>query len=201
MTDDADARAAMSEFLATARYGRSDPKAATLAAIQRKVAISAIPASALRGQSAPGLIETARRFFHTLPLAPFGVTNGKRFASRLDEATLLLLKTFPRHARHWGVARKAINLFLRDAFYNQFLASKYRLSRAAAFYELPLDSITSKAIREFDDEWDFPKWNGLGHISVEESRMYQDAATDIAMEYDCERVHLDAHIWAAPRDA
>lgn len=168
-----DLEKAMTDFLATNRYdGKVDQRAATLAAIQAKVAISSIPASALRGQRAPGLTKTVRRFFERLPLAQFGVANGKVFASRLDDVTLRLLKMFPRHARHWGVARKTVNLFLRDAYYNQFLALKYQLSRTAAFYELPLDSYTARALRVFDDEWDLPKWNGLGRLSPDGSRVY-----------------------------
>lgn len=189
----------MDELLATTSSTKYDPAESTLAAIQRKVAVSALPASALRGQRTPGLIRIARDVFSCLPLGQFGVANAKLFASRLESCTDDLLSEFPRRARRWGVARKAVNLFLRDAFYNQFLAGKYNLGRSAAHYELPLDSYTAKALDDYDDEWDLPAWRGLRGLTAAQSSVYQSAAEDMAEEYGCVRVHLDAHIWAQPR--
>lgn len=180
-------------------YPKYDPAVWTLKAIQRKVAVSALPASALRGQRTPGLIRIARDFFTSLPLGPFGVVNAKLFASRLNSCTDELLSKFPRQARRWGVARKSVNLFLRDAFYNQFLAARYNLGRSEAYYELPLDSYTAKALDEFDDEWDLPRWRGLRGLTAADSAVFQSAANDMATEYGCLRVHLDAYIWAQPR--
>ncbi len=172
---------------------------ATIRAIQRKVAVSALPASALRGQRTPGLIRCARDFFTDLQLIQFGVTEIDAFVTALDEVTHELLATFPKTARRWGIARKAVNLFLRDAYYNQFLATEYGLSGAAAFYELPLDSYTARALDEFDDERDLPTWRTVAQLTESDSAEYQEAATDMAAEYDCVRVHLDAYIWGRPR--
>ncbi len=192
--------ATMDEFFAATSaatdYGAGEQ---TLKAIHRKVAVSSIPASALRGQRTPGIIRTARDFLSTAPLAQFGVASEKAFASRLDAITNDLLAEFPKKARRWGVARKAVNLFLRDAYYNQFLATEYHLSRAAIFFELPLDSYTAAAVYNNDDEWDLPKWRGLGPLTPLENAAYQEAAIDMATEYGCERVHLDAYIWGMPR--
>lgn len=188
----------MTTFFATTRYvGKVDTAARTLMKIQHKVAVSSIPASALRGQGSPGLIGVAREFFRVLPLGQFGVTSSKRFTSRLDAVTEDLLRRFPRKARHWGVARKAVNLFLRDAFYNQFLSSKYHLSRSARFYELPLDRRTAEALTDFDDERDLPRWLGVKHLTEKCSALFQEAATEIAADDDhsCERIHLDAYFW------
>lgn len=176
-----------------------DPAAATLAAIQRKVAVSSIPASALRGQRTPGLTRIVRDHLSALPLRQFSVSTASLFSARLNATTDELLTSLPRKVRRWGVARKAMNLFLRDAFYNQFLAAHYRLNKAAAFYELPLDSITALAVDDHDDEWDLPRWRGLLHLPPEASSTYQLAASDMAAEFGCVRAHLDAFIWAAPR--
>lgn len=165
-----------------------------LVAIQHKVAISALPASALRGQRAPGLISIAREACEHLPLGQFGVASGKVFAERLDRYTAEMLAAFPRKARHWGVARKALNLFLRDAYYNQFLAAKYNLNRAAAHFELPLDSKTAAKLHE-EEDGHLPAWRGVKYLTAAQSAEYQLAATDLALDYDCHRVHLDAHIW------
>ena len=184
------------ELLATNPYPKVDPAARTLAAIQRKVAVSAIPPSALRGQATPGLSRIAHDVFTDLELGQFGVTSATLFVSRLNSCTDALLAEFPKRARHWGVARKAVNLFLRDAYYNQFLATKHGLARAAAHYELPLDRLTATHLDDRDDEWDFPKWRGVKWLTRADSAMYQRAAQNMAEEYGCVRVHLDAYIWA-----
>jgi len=107
----------MNEFFATTSSAANyDAALETVKAIQRKVAVSALPASALRGQQTPGLIRMARDFFATVPLDRFGVA--WTIASRLDALTNDLLVAFPKKARRWGVARKSVNLFLRDAYYN-----------------------------------------------------------------------------------
>jgi hypothetical protein len=85
----------MDELLATTSSTKYDPAESTLAAIQRKVAVSALPASALRGQRTPGLIRIARDVFSCLPLGQFGVANAKLFASRLESCTDDLLSEFP----------------------------------------------------------------------------------------------------------
>ncbi len=190
---------AMVDLFATTSSANYKSALETLKAIHRKVAVSSLPASALRGQRSPGLIRTARDFFADVDLGQFGVTGGELFASRLDSLTDDLLLEFPRKARRWGVARKAVNLFLRDAYYNRFLATAYHLSRAAHFYELPMDSYTAKALDDHDDEWDLPDWLGVGRLTASQNAVFQEAAVDMAFDYECERVHLDAYIWAARR--
>lgn len=77
-----------------------------------------------------------------MPLAPFGTSSAARFLSRLDSATDGLKRALPKGAQHWGLARKGLNIFLRDCLYTTYLRDEYRLARAEPFFEVPLDSIT-----------------------------------------------------------
>ena len=54
----------------------------------------------------------------------------------------------PKGAQAWGTARKALNIFLRDALYTTYLSKRYGLPRAEASLEIPLDSITAVRLRE-----------------------------------------------------
>src|SRR5688500_13024764 len=116
--------------------------------MQRKVAVSAIPASALRGQGAPGVVGAARDFLTEMSLSRFVVQTESGFVRRLDSATRALCGRLPRRGRAWGTGRKALNLFLRDAMYNVYLARQFGLSRMEPFLEIPLDSYVARLIKE-----------------------------------------------------
>jgi hypothetical protein len=70
--------------------------------VQRKVAMSALPASALRGAGHAGLTAAARDRLATLDLEPFAVSRPARFDARLDFATDLLRRAAPQGAGSWG---------------------------------------------------------------------------------------------------
>jgi len=108
---------------------------------QRRVAEIAIDPAALRNQGAPGVAKTAREFLATLDFLRFArCGNQSVFAEELDRQTDLLKNRFPEGAQHWGTARKALNLFLEEAYYHRFLCEAYGLERIEEFLEVPLDS-------------------------------------------------------------
>lgn len=90
-------------------------------AIQAHVAIVAISPSTVRGQGAKGVVAAARDFLKVLPLDPFSAGGEAGFVSVLERSTMDLISTLPAGAKSWGLARKCVNIFLRDAFYNFYL--------------------------------------------------------------------------------
>ena len=80
------------------------------------------------------------------------------FQRRLDRQTERLRRALPQTARHWGLSRKLLNIFLRDALYTGYLSDYYRLSVAERFFEVPLDSISGKAIRKCRSGAKLPRW-------------------------------------------
>jgi hypothetical protein len=167
--------------------------------IQRKVVVSAIPASALRGQGASGVVATARDFFASVSLAPFATSSPKSFARHLDDTTGKLCRQWPRAACAWGAGRKAANLFLRDALYNSYLRQEYSLQGSEAFLEVPLDFVVATALRELDGGEELSRWRGVKSLQRSQSEEYQTFARRHAQTLGVLPVHLDAYFWARKR--
>ena len=168
-----------------------------LQAIQGRAARVTLGASALRSQG-PGIADAARLFFAALPLRPFAVLGSKTFARRLDQTTAALQATFPPGTGSWGLARKLLNIFLREALYTRYLDDKYHLAKAEPFFELPLDSITAEQLLD-QPQAHLPRWPGVKHLSPEVSVEYQLAAAEHAAGLGIARVHLDAIWWGGSR--
>ena len=168
-------------------------------AVQARVARIAISASAARGQKAPGLVLAARDFCARVDLSGFSTNRNAKFASHLEATTLSLKNELPRAGRHWGVARKLLNIFLRDALYTFYLREWYGLVAAEEFFEVPLDSISSGEIRKLVGRGVLPKWPGVKHVSPAISAEYQGVAQAEADRRGIARVHLDTFWWGGSR--
>ena len=163
--------------------------------VQHRAARVAITASATRGQGASGVVECARDFLVVLNLARFGTSDQRAFRRRLDAATSRIRSCLPKGAASWGLARKLLNIFLRDSLYTSYLAKEHGLTAAERLLEIPLDSITAKRIRR--DMPEVPRWPGVKHLDPARSAAYQAAARYIAKQHGVARVHLDAYWWGA----
>jgi hypothetical protein len=169
-------------------------------AIQSRTARVAVSASSVRGAGGKGVVGAARNFLRQLDLSRFAVGNRSAFAAELDRATNELRSALPRGAQHWGIARKVLNIFLRDCFYTSYLVSTFRLDRSEVFMELPLDSITAKQLKSTVGRGALPSWCGVKHVTPEINARFQDAAAKEATKQRIERLHLDAVWWSVGRD-
>ncbi len=167
---------------------------AVLRAIQCRTARAAIGASAARGQGR-GVVETARGFTSTFRLDRLATKSRTVYRRRLDAATRRLQLALPRRARHWGLARKLLNIFIRDCVYDGYLRRAYGLNAIEAACELPFDSISPKEIRRRMPH--LPRWRGVRHLTAEISAQYQDAARAIAKKRGIAPLHLDAFWYGA----
>lgn len=167
--------------------------------MQRSVAVTAIGPSSLRNQGAPGVIAAAREYLATLDLSIFGTGDDRHFRSQLDIDTTSLLQALPKKAGHWGAARKAANLFLRDALYNHYLASAYNLPRIEAWLEIPLDSAVARGLSKECGKAELPVWPGLKGLTPSISSQFQLFAESIAKKRGLARVHLDIYLWLKER--
>jgi len=132
-------------------------------------------ASATRGQGR-GVSQAARRFLSNLNLRYFATSRERLFRSRLDEATRHLTRALPRDTRSWGLARKVLNIFLREALYTSYLAQYSGIAKAERFLEVPLDSITAKRLQEHAGRGGLPRWAGVKHLATKDSDQYQTLA-------------------------
>lgn len=156
----------------------------------------AVGPSAVRG-SKQGTVATCREFLRRLDLSKFGTSDSAKFIAALDHATEQLEGQL-RSKHKWGLARKVLNIFLRDSFYTTLLCDAYDLGKAEKLFEMPLDSITAGKLRE---EFNGPltRWRGVKWTESELNREYQAAALAFATVKGVARVHLDALWWSQSR--
>lgn len=163
--------------------------------LRNRIAEAAVGPSALRNQGASGVIRAAREYFKGLDLRAFSVSKEGDFARKLDAATVHLRKRFPRGARSWGAARKAMNLFLRDALYNTILSQHYYLEKIEPWLEIPLDQYVAKGLHKDYRGDNLPRWPGIKNLTPGISMAFQQAAKLVAQEEGIARVHLDLFYW------
>ncbi|HEX2209222.1 MAG TPA: hypothetical protein VHG93_16205, partial [Longimicrobium sp.] len=152
-----------------------------------------------RGSGSVGVADSARAFLATLSLEQFSTDDPVRFRRRLDEATSRLRDHLPPPANSWGLARKCVNVFLRDAFYNYYLRTAFGLDLAEALYEVPLDNVVATALKREGRPGQLPQWNGLRHLTAPMSDRFQGFASELAAKRETARVHLDAILWTLNR--
>lgn len=165
-----------------------------LEAVQARLARVAIGPSATRNQGR-GVVSKARAYLSQLDLSEFGTRSEKQFLERLDRATIDLQEALPRKSKRWGLARKLLNIFLRDALYTVYLCNRYDLARAERYYEVPMDSISSASLRKCAGRRRLPQWRGVKHFTPEANESYQKFAATLAKHVGISRVHLDTFWW------
>jgi len=166
--------------------------------MQQKVSVSAIGPSALRGQG-KGVLKASQKFLTSLSLDRVPASGEAQFRVWLDWQTELLLDKLPIKGRPWGAARKAINLFLRDALYNQYLCARFNLGRIEPWLEIPLDGVVARELKREAGRGGLPRWRGLKYLKADESARFQAFASERARELGIERVHLDMYLWLKNR--
>ena len=160
----------------------------------------AVGPATVRGQGAAGVVAAAQEFLSEIPLRSFAKSTESSFRNALDSATEDLALAFPKPARRWGLARKCLNIFLRDAFYNSHLAPRFNLDRAKAFYELPLDGVVARALIRLAKPKTLPVWPGVKHLQPVTSEAYQAFALDLSRRWKIDRVYLDTYVWVENRE-
>jgi hypothetical protein len=162
--------------------------------LRRKVAFTAVGPSALRGQG-KGVLRKAQDFLAQMCLSRVPRSSAKGYQLWLDRQTELLLNILPIKNRPWGAARKAINLFLRDALYNKYLSKQFNLQSIEAWFEIPLDSAVAKGLKLDSNRGELPAWPGLKNLRPNISESFQIFASKQALSKGIARVHLDMYLW------
>ena len=169
-----------------------------LQALQARAARVSLGPSSMRGRGNRGVVGRGRTFLSSLGLNVFGTSDSGQFRRELETATEGLVRSFPMSARHWGLARKGINIFLRECLYTAYLRSAYHLDKAEAFFEVPLDSLSGRALWE-GSQRTLPRWKTVKGLTPDISDRFQDVATELSRHRHIARVHLDA-LWWGQRD-
>jgi hypothetical protein len=170
--------------------------------LRKRIASTAVGASTIRRMGPKGTAKLARTFLAALNLSRFQVDSKRKFDQVLDKATDSFLKALPREAKHWGLARKLLNIFLRDAAYNRYLSQQFALWRLERWMEVPLDRQVGKQIgaspeaRKLTQE--LPRWKTVIGLECNDSAKFQKVATTIARRKGVTRVDLDVYYWRNP---
>ncbi len=163
--------------------GRMKMKKRFISQMQKKVAVSAVGASAVRGQP-KGTIKVVRSFLTTkLKLHTIPTHSTEKFGRWLDRKT-------DQMGIPWGVARKCLNLFLRDVLYNRYLHNEYGLHALEQMLEVPLDGVVGRFLIRKQNGRRLKSWPTLKRLKAEESRTFQEVATEITEAEGIARVHL-----------
>ena len=148
-------------------------------AMQCRAARIAASASATRHQG-KGAAKAAREHLSQCDVRRFAVSMPSLFLERLNHAADELAGALPPRARSWGLARKLLNIFLRDVLYTTYFSSQFRFIKLEPFLEIPLDSITARHLRACAGPRVLPRWRGVKHLTKEINERYQRYAIAVA---------------------
>jgi hypothetical protein len=166
-----------------------------LAQMHRHVAYTSVGASTVRGQRTPGLVSELRDLLAKVDLAGLAQIEQSNFPKFLKAETNRIHQAMPAKSRHWGIARKVLNIFLRGATYNHYLRREFKLDRFERVLELPMDSLTAKGLKSLSPARSLPRWKGVKHLRETDNEEFQRRALKIAENRCTLRVHLDIYLW------
>jgi len=165
--------------------------------MQRYVVNIAITGSTLRNQGVKHVVEKAREFLSKLDLSILREKVPDDYAEQLDKWTGALRKALPQGAQNWGTARKAINVFMVQAFLNKHLAQEYGLHGFGQVFETPLDAQATQELRNKPGGGRLPSWNSIKRLTPASSQCYQEFASELAAQHHIPRAYLDVMLWRA----
>ena len=178
-------------------------------ALRRHQARVSITQPTVRSQGA-GTLHAAWAFLSSdLDLRRLRTSSERKYLVRLDDATVAFAKRLgppksrggARSSGSWGLARKLLNIYIRDCVYSRLLCAHYRLEAIEPFLEVPLDSFVAKGlIAEATTRGQtrrLPRWSTIKGLERAESDLYQAFASELAAERGHARIHLDVVLWGA----
>jgi hypothetical protein len=168
-----------------------------LTVVQRFTAVQAVGPSAVRGQPKDTL-KAIQKYLGRLRLEPLADMDCRGYARWLDMHTMQLQTR--RREMAWGIARKAINLFMRSCLYNTYLSKKFHLARVQRYMEIPLDSAVVHGLKKKAGRGKLPQWPRLIRLKSGASQQFQDYAKEHAQHVGLPgRVFLDNYLWLENR--
>jgi hypothetical protein len=175
------------------------PRRQFLLALRARAARIAITASSMRGPGCGEAIATLRPYVASLDLRPFGTSSTAGFAKALDLVTNTALERMPASCRSWGLARKGLNIYLRECLYTHYLREAYYLHLSEGNFELPMDSLTARKLRAAGNDA-APRWCSVRELDSTENAVFQQLAAQEGSQRGMARIHLDAFWWGLRED-
>ncbi len=169
---------------------------------RKYLAVIVIGGSTLRNQG-EGTVRRVQDYLLTsVNLANLATKHASaaRYDAWLDGHTDRLLAAIGGKHRPWGTARKAMNMFVRACICNHHLRERFDLGRLEPVAEMPLDSVSAKALKVFAGPGGLPMWPGLRNLRKPESDRFQRYAAERTVLIGATaRIYLDFDLWLANR--
>ncbi len=164
--------------------------------LREYIANISIGSSTVRGRPA-GTVGTVRKYLEGLDLSSLRDLKKEQFEIWLNEKTQdLQSKLTQDFKEEWGLARKCLNIFLRNVVYNKYLFKEYNLRSILPWLEVPLDSQVAQHLRNEHEGEGLPRWPWLNKLDQPTSKLYQDVADKVRATKELPyRVHLDVYYW------
>jgi hypothetical protein len=163
--------------------------------LRRRTAELAVGPSTVRNAGARGVVRAASEALTSVNLKRFNVNSRQTFLRILNRETKKVRSQLPKGAQHWGVARKVLNIFLRDVVYHRHLCEHYSLRRIEKWLELPLDAQVAAGITAAAPEPSLPRWHSIKGLTPDDSQKYQDASIQIAKGKGVLPIHMEYEWW------
>jgi hypothetical protein len=161
--------------------------------VRRRVANVAIGASTARNMGPKGTVRLVRAALYSDVKLQGLASRPIQFPDYLNQITYSI---GDKAGVEWGPARKFVNIYLRDAFYNFYLREEYRLQELESVFELPLDSHVAQQLMEASEGKDQKlRWKNVTRLTPEENKTFQEVADRVAARKKTKRVHLDLKYW------
>ena len=154
--------------------------------------------STVRGAGARGVVRAARKALKLVRLRRFATGSRTEFLAALETETKRIRRVLPRGTRHWGIARKVVNIFLRQAAHNVYLSARFGLRRVERWLELPLDSHVAAGIYRARPTLELPRWRTIKGLTPDDSELFQAAGRKIARDKRVIPIHLEYLWWREP---
>ena len=142
-----------------------------------------IAASTVRSQG-KGNVSLARQFFaNEFEIGKLRAPSERAYLSRLDAATEALRGRLSGKGKTFGLARKLLNIYIRDCVYSRILCAHYRLEQIEPFLEVPLDGIVGgalvKAACDRGQLRRLPRWRTIKGLTREDSETYRPSRASL----------------------
>jgi hypothetical protein len=162
----------------------------------RRLANGSMTISLARGNP-EGTLSRLKTFMIDLQIEPFAEARTEaEFLAELDRHTDRLNARLIRP--NWGLARKALNVFLFEISQHFRLRDAYGMGRIEPFLEVALDANVAGHIYSVsvDQHKPLPVWPGIKWLEPDVSRRYQEYAKEIVMLENLSiRADIEALYW------
>ena len=169
---------------------------------RKYLAVIVIGGSTLRNQGEGTVRRVQDYLLDSVNLANLATKHASaaRYGAWLDGHTDRLLAAIGGKHRPWGTARKAMNMFVRACICNHHLRERFDLGRLEPVAEMPLDSVSAKALKVFAGPGGLPMWPGLRNLRKPESDRFQRYAAERTVLIGATaRIYLDFALWVENR--